>query len=238
MSFIPKKTKKNRFIPPIVINEYNNLSKKEKIERPLEKMQEIKIKYSDVFSLGFSALEFSNPVKNNYAYKFEGLHDNWINIGTQNKITFANVKPGNYVLKVKGSNSDGVWNEKGVSFNLIVTPPLWNTWYFRLLLSIIIIVISVFFYKKRIKHIKIKYNKLGVINYFCMQHKLSNREREVLDLILEGKTNKEMEEVLYVSYSTIRNHVYNIYQKTNVKSKGELILKIKSDQMKVIEEKK
>ncbi len=52
---------------------------------------------------------------------------------------------------------------------------------------------------------------------------LSNREREIMGLILQGKNNKEIEAQLFISYSTVKNHIYNIYQKMGVNSRGQMI---------------
>jgi hypothetical protein len=41
--------------------------------------------------------------------------------------TYTNLNPGTYVVRVQGSNSDGVWNEKGASLSILITPPWWGT---------------------------------------------------------------------------------------------------------------
>jgi DNA-binding CsgD family transcriptional regulator len=52
---------------------------------------------------------------------------------------------------------------------------------------------------------------------------ISNREREIMGLILQGKSNKEIEALLFISYNTVKNHIYNIYQKMGVNSRGQMI---------------
>jgi DNA-binding CsgD family transcriptional regulator len=54
-------------------------------------------------------------------------------------------------------------------------------------------------------------------------YSISNREREIMDLILRGKSNKEIENKLFISYNTVKNHIYNLYQKLGVKSRGQMI---------------
>lgn len=54
-------------------------------------------------------------------------------------------------------------------------------------------------------------------------YQLSRREKEILELVLQGKSNKEIRDLLYISVRTVRNHVYNIYQKLGVKSRGQLV---------------
>ncbi|MFC2142337.1 LuxR C-terminal-related transcriptional regulator [Acidobacteriota bacterium] len=55
------------------------------------------------------------------------------------------------------------------------------------------------------------------------KHEISAREREVMELILEGKSNQEIEKMLFISYNTVKNHIYSIYRKLGVKSRGQMI---------------
>jgi DNA-binding CsgD family transcriptional regulator len=60
------------------------------------------------------------------------------------------------------------------------------------------------------------------LDNLAREYKISKREREIMELILEGKSNKEIEEQLFISFHTVKNHVYNLYQKLGVKSRGQL----------------
>ncbi len=55
------------------------------------------------------------------------------------------------------------------------------------------------------------------------KYQISLREREVMELIMEGKSNLEIEKTLFISYNTVKNHIYNIYQKLGVKSRSQMI---------------
>lgn len=83
--------------------------------------------YENTFSLEFTALNFDFPDRSSFAYKLEGFDVQWNYIGNQRKITFTNLDPGNYVLRVIAANADGIWNEHGASLEIIVVPPWWNT---------------------------------------------------------------------------------------------------------------
>jgi signal transduction histidine kinase/DNA-binding NarL/FixJ family response regulator/streptogramin lyase len=78
-------------------------------------------------SLSFAALDFTAPEANQYAYRLEPMQSQWIHNGGVNRAYFTNLSPGQYVLRVKASNNDGVWNEKGSSLIVIITPPWWRT---------------------------------------------------------------------------------------------------------------
>jgi signal transduction histidine kinase/streptogramin lyase len=85
----------------------------------------------------FAALSYSQPNKNQYAYKLEGFDTNWHFIGTKRDGRYTNLPGGEYTLLLKASNSDGVWNEAPVRIDVTVIPPFWQTMWFRVLLSVI-----------------------------------------------------------------------------------------------------
>ena len=87
-----------------------------------------------VFSFEFAALSYSNSHKNRYRYRLENLEPDWNEVGSKQRLaTYTNLDPGKYVFRVQGSNSDGVWNEAGVSLPILITPPWWMTAWFRAL---------------------------------------------------------------------------------------------------------
>lgn len=62
------------------------------------------------------------------------------------------------------------------------------------------------------------------------KYQLSKRESEILELLLQGKENREIEELLFISISTVKNHVHRIFKKMGVRSRAQLLKRIKSDQ--------
>jgi DNA-binding NarL/FixJ family response regulator len=63
-------------------------------------------------------------------------------------------------------------------------------------------------------------------------YELTAREQEILRLVLQGASNKDIERKLFISASTVRNHLYNIYQKLGVKNRLELINLVGRDAQK------
>ncbi len=82
-----------------------------------------------VFSLDFVALEYQRPKNNRYAYYLEGFEKDWNFVGTQRTATYTNLSPGDYIFKVKATNSDGVWSEKSFDLLITVLPPWYKTWW-------------------------------------------------------------------------------------------------------------
>lgn len=101
------------------------------------------------FSFAFAALDFTNPQKNQYAYKLEGLDRDWVQAGNKHEANYTHVSPGKYIFRVKGANNDGVWNERGASVRVIIMPAFWQTWRFGLLVLAIIAGIGQVLHKYR-----------------------------------------------------------------------------------------
>lgn len=106
------------------------------------------------FSIKFTAIDFTNPSKNEYAYRLVGLDEDWIYCGYRRETQYTNLSPGEYVFCVKGSNNHGIWNEKGTALSIIITPPWWATWWFRTIILLTIIGIGYTIYGYRINKIR------------------------------------------------------------------------------------
>jgi PAS domain S-box-containing protein len=104
-----------------------------------------------MFSISFAALNYISSKRNQYAYKLEGFDQDWNYVGTKHTTTYTNLDPGKYIFRVKGSNNDGVWNEKGVALPIFITPPYWATIWFRLLLVAIAVGIIFWIYYWRMQ---------------------------------------------------------------------------------------
>ncbi|HOB51575.1 MAG TPA: two-component regulator propeller domain-containing protein [Acidobacteriota bacterium] len=80
----------------------------------------------------FAALDYNCPAKNRYVFKLENLDADWNQVGADRRFAdYRNIPPGEYTFRVRGSNHDGVWNETESDVTLRVSPPFWETWWFR-----------------------------------------------------------------------------------------------------------
>jgi signal transduction histidine kinase/DNA-binding NarL/FixJ family response regulator len=138
-AFYPESIRVNPYIPPIVITDFQLFNKSVEVQddSPLQKAiteaEEIMLSYKDnMISFEFAALDYTLSEKNQYAYMMEGVEKDWVYSGIRRFVTYTHLEPGTYIFKVKGSNNDGVWNEEGTSVKIIITPPLWETWWFRI----------------------------------------------------------------------------------------------------------
>lgn len=170
--FNPDKIVENTFIPPIYVTSItvnnNPFLSGTKIEK------EITLTHNqNVFSFNFIALSYSQSDKNNYAYKLVGFDDDWNYIGNKKSATYTNLDAGKYIFKVKASNSDGLWNEKGQSVKIKILPPIWKTWwaYFLYLILLFAILLLIRKYsllriheKNELKQERLEKEKIEEIN--------------------------------------------------------------------------
>lgn len=90
------------------------------------------------FSVYFSALNYARPGGTSYQYRLEGFDKTWLDAGKDNRATYSNLPPGTYTLRVKAANSDGVWNEEGITLQIIVKP----AWYLSTLMKFLYVIIG------------------------------------------------------------------------------------------------
>jgi ligand-binding sensor domain-containing protein/DNA-binding CsgD family transcriptional regulator len=185
-------------------------------------------------SLGFSfaALSYVRPDKNQYAYRLDGRDDSWHDLGFEHSVNLDNLRPGRYRLRVRGSNNEGLWNEEGITLAIRIRPPWWHTWWFRVLSLLVVAAVVVQLNRTRARRLAARIrNETALENYFD-KFGISTREREIIHLLLRGKSNHEIEDALFISVSTVKIHVYHIFQKLNVKNRAQLIALFKNLQVK------
>jgi len=90
------------------------------------------------FSLEFSALDYTAPSLNRYAFQLVGLDRHWIETDANLRVaSYGNLWPGDYVLKVRGSNRNGTWSDQILEIPIHVLPAWWQTWWFYLVCTVL-----------------------------------------------------------------------------------------------------
>ena len=189
--FDPAQIEDNQHVPPVVITSLNNAD--QVIQRDLLAGEHFRFSHTDNFiSFEFTALDYTVPEKNQYAYMMEGLDEGWVHAGTRRYASYPDLRPGDYLFRVKGSNNDGVWNEEGVSVRITVEPPFWQTWLFRIIAAITLILIILGIIRQREINIQAQSKKL--------ERQVEQRTAELLqtNVLLEQEINerKRAEEAL------------------------------------------
>ena len=158
-AFYPEQVSENPHVPPIAITAFNKFN--QTVRQDLAAGERIQLSYRDNFiSLEFAALDYTAPQKNQYAYMLEGQDQDWVYAGTRRHADYTNLRGGNYVFRVKGSNSDGVWNEEGVAIYLAVAPPIWETGWFRGLVALLLVGSVVAGYRLRVRSVEARSREL------------------------------------------------------------------------------
>jgi signal transduction histidine kinase/ligand-binding sensor domain-containing protein len=131
-AFYPDKVEPNPYIPPLVLTGLKQGGQQAAPGTPVEGLRQVTFRWpNNYFEFEFAALSYCQPERNQYAYRLEGFDREWVDAGTQRSGRYTNLPGGTYTLRIKGSNSDGAWNEEGLALRITVVPPFWATWWFR-----------------------------------------------------------------------------------------------------------
>ncbi|HOT91640.1 MAG TPA: two-component regulator propeller domain-containing protein [Anaerolineae bacterium] len=152
--FYPAAILENSHVPPVVLTAFRKFDRKVDFGRDLADVREITLTYREnFFSFEFAALDYADPAKNQYAYILEGFDRDWVLCGTRHYAAYTNVPPGRYTFRVRGSNNDGIWNQEGLAVQVIITPPFWATWWFKGLITTVVVGIGAAIYAARARNV-------------------------------------------------------------------------------------
>ncbi len=151
-SFHPERITRSPHRPQVVLTGFRVMNKPASLSENVTSMKSVRLSYRDLFfSFTFSGLDYVNPAKNRYAYMLEGFDADWVQAEEGHSATYTNINPGNYVFRVRAANSDGVWNEDGLSVAVVITPPFWRTTWFRVLMVLAVLGAIVLFVQWRLR---------------------------------------------------------------------------------------
>jgi signal transduction histidine kinase/CheY-like chemotaxis protein/streptogramin lyase len=163
-SFFPDQLPDNPTPPPVVLTELTLRGEPVAVGRDSPLPQHINVADSITlpydyasFTLTFAALNYRSPQKNRYRYVLEGFDQEWIFADSNNRsATYENLNPGTYRFRVKASNNDGVWNERGGALTITVTPLWWKSQWFKSLvgLAITVLIFGGFSYRIRAQRLR------------------------------------------------------------------------------------
>ena len=126
--FFPDSIRRNNYMMPVMITGLRKRDIPVVLPQSISILKEVEIPAQDnVLTFEFTALNFTLPEKNVYAYKLEGFDENWQYCGTRREATYTNLGGGTYTFRVKAANNDGVWNEEGAALRVVILPH----WYWR-----------------------------------------------------------------------------------------------------------
>ena len=133
--FNPLKAFKSSFIPKIVLTQLQLFNKTMEVgaagsplKSVIDETNKLILKHEqNIFSIGFAALDYSDPQSIQYAYKLDGFENDWNYVQNQRIATYTNLPKGEYVFRVKSTNSEGVWVENERSLVIVKLPSFWES---------------------------------------------------------------------------------------------------------------
>lgn len=187
------------------------------LTQALNQTSEIRLKYSqNVFSVSFSAMNYILPEKTKYMYMLEGFNTNWMTDDV-NKLTYTNLAPGTYKLKVKAINSDGFSNHETAELRIVITPPFWVSPIAYALYLLLIAVILYWAHGQVLRNERQKFKLVQIEQEALQKH-------EVDDMKLRFFTNisHELRTPLTLIISPLENVIKHIENKEQ-KNKLEMV---------------
>ncbi|MES1198048.1 MAG: two-component regulator propeller domain-containing protein, partial [Chitinophagaceae bacterium] len=214
--FDPDSIKEELFDPSLVFTNFQIFNKqipisngndKSPLKTTITDTRKIVLSYKQsVFSFEFASLNYAASDKKQYSYMLEGFDDDWNNVGTQHSATYTNLDPGEYTFKVRALNNEGEWSSTTAAIKVIITPPFWLTWWFKVIAIITLLGSAFAFIRFRINIIHDQKEKLetkvqeqtGQLSVLAKEEYKARQQAEQANIELERK-NKELEQFAYVA---------------------------------------
>ena len=190
--FYPDDIRINNFVPPVYITDFQLFNKNilpgqkdSLLKTDISFTNQINLDYKQSsISFNFAALNYVINRNNKYQYKLEGFDKDWVDAGTDRRAVYTNLGPSTYVFRVRGANNDAIWNYKGAAVTVVISPPFWITWWFRVSVALVILTLIYLLHRLRIKAIQKQNDGL--------EKQVQERTREVVLKALEvqGKSDE------------------------------------------------
>jgi signal transduction histidine kinase/ligand-binding sensor domain-containing protein len=164
-AFRPEQVHGNNIAPKVVLTSIQVLNREVRhgaepdgaqSDAPIEFASKLTLAHHlNIFSIEFAALHYAAPGRNQYAYQLVGFDQDWVTTSAGRRFaSYTNLDPGSYVFRVKASNKDGVWTELAQPLHVTITPPFWSTWWFRILIGSLLLLLACAGYLARVQSYK------------------------------------------------------------------------------------
>lgn len=210
--FNPDDLHENKQIPSVYFTSVKINGEDKEIAGDVSDIKSLTLDYEQRnLYVSFASLNYIYPEKNEYKYLLEGSGNDWINIGNRDEINFANLKSGNYLLRIAASNNDGVWNYNGPSLAITVNPAIWENIYVRILGLVILGVIIYWYFSRKIKRLKQEKEIQNKFSALLIESQEKERKR------LSGELHDSLGQNLLV----IKNQL-DLYRKDETRDEEDL----------------
>lgn len=143
-AFYPQRIHRNQYVPHVAITAFSHGGHTQSLLSAQGAIKSVSVNYGEnVLSFSLATFDYAAPLRNQFSYRLDGFEENWHMLNGQHLFTYTNLDPGEYQLRVRGSNSDGVWSDKEATLTIKVLPPPWRTWWAYTLYAAILFVFIV-----------------------------------------------------------------------------------------------
>ena len=215
--FSPDSIKNIPFDPELVFTSFQVFNKEVAIstgendpsplKQSITETKSITLPYSNaVLTFEFASLNYAVAQKKQYAYMLENFEQDWEEAGMLHSATYTHLDPGKYTFKVKGLDNEGKWSSKILSIQLIIEPPFWLTWWFKLIIFLAVAGSLILFYLYRERNLQLQKVVLQQqvdkqtlqLLKSAKEEQKSRKEAELANYELKIK-NRELEQFAYVA---------------------------------------
>lgn len=253
--FQPEIIPTDKEMPNVIITDFKifnrsvvkNISSKKDalIQTPIFSTDSILLSHQqNVFSIEFAALEYFNTDEVRFFYKLEGFNKDWIETNAKNRTaTYTNLKGGEYIFKVRSADILDSWNSTIKEVKIIITPPYWQTLWFKLIVVAFTILLLLGVFRIRLVQLKKQYARnqehviienlkkdyeLASIQLNQLQEELERKNKKNASLALKLVANNERIDSLIIKIKELKDNTKN----TNLQQELTILLRTIVDEFK------
>jgi len=231
--FHPDSIKASSFKPNIAITEFQLFYKKVEIDvkyennfllkKSITDIDTIVLNYkNNVIGFEFTALDYTKPENIKYAFRLKGFEENWNHTDKNERFArYTNLNYGNYVLQIKSTNGDGVWNPKIKELTIIIEAPFWLTNEFRFAILITLILLLILFFKLRTRILKKQKRHLEEQvqeRTIEISHKNAELKEKYEEIVVQEEELREQAEELRLITEQLEKSNENLSQKVKART--------------------
>lgn len=158
----PENVVDSSYRPPVVLTGFEKLGQAASVGQSLWTVDSLRLSHQEsFFAFEVAALDFTSPRDQLYSFLLEGHDREWSPPTRQRVVSYANVAPGHYLFRARGTNGDSVWSDQELRVAVEIVPPIWQNWWFRAVVCLTLAAVVGLGYHLRIQGLKRREHELS-----------------------------------------------------------------------------